>query len=58
VAEEADESAFWLELLDAAAIVTSEALRALTSEANQLVAIFSAAQLTIKRNADKNRQTR
>lgn len=50
VVEEADESAFWLELLADAEIVNRERLRELTAEANELLAIFAAAQLTTKRN--------
>jgi four helix bundle protein len=47
--EEADETVFWLELLSEAGLVRPELLSDIISEANQLVAIFSASQLTLKR---------
>ena len=50
VVEEADESAFWLELLADAEVINRERLRELTAEANELRAIFAASQLTTKRN--------
>ena len=50
VVEEADESAFWLELLADAEIISKERLRELTTESNELLAIFAAAQLTTKKN--------
>jgi hypothetical protein len=50
VVEEADESVFWLELLVESNIVRPDAVQTLIFEANQLVAIFSAAQLTTKNN--------
>lgn len=53
VVEEADESLFWLELLADADIMTREKLRELVAEANELLAIFAAAQLTTKRNMQK-----
>jgi len=53
VVEEADETAFWLDLLLETGIVQSPEIQRLTSEANQFVAMFSAAQLTIKRNLEK-----
>ncbi len=46
VLEEADESAFWLELLADAEIVRLELLADLRNEADQLVKIFSAARHT------------
>lgn len=49
VVEEADETAFWLEMLLEARLVRRERLREIVLEANELVAIFSAAQLTVKR---------
>ena len=57
VVEEADESVFWLELLSDAEIVSREKLRDLMGEANELLAIFAAAQLTTKRNMQKPPQT-
>jgi four helix bundle protein len=49
VVEEADETVFWLELLSEAGLISAELLSDIISEANQLVAIFSASQLTLKR---------
>ncbi|SRR5216684_1217266 len=49
VVEEADETVFWLELLSEAGLVRPELLSDIISEGNQLVAIFSASQLTLKR---------
>lgn len=49
VIEEADESAFWLELLVDAGLVPMAKLKELTSEANQLVAIFNASRTTAKK---------
>ena len=49
VIEEADESAFWLELLVDAGLVPQPKLKELNSEANQLVAIFNASRTTAKR---------
>jgi four helix bundle protein len=40
VLEEADETAFWLELFEEANIFPAEKLNALTKEANELVSIF------------------
>lgn len=53
VVEEADESVFWLELLADTKIVSAEKLDKLTSEANELLAIFASSQLTAKRNSPK-----
>ena len=53
VVEEADESAFWLELLADGEIIGREGLRELTAESNELLAIFAAAQLTTKKNMNK-----
>jgi four helix bundle protein len=49
VIEEADESAFWLELLVDAGLVSESKLKDLKSEANQLVAIFNASRTTAKK---------
>jgi len=49
VIEEADESAFWLELLADAGLVAAVKLKDLQSEANQLVAIFNASLTTAKK---------
>ena len=49
VIEEADESAFWLELLIDAGLIPGPKLKELQSEANQLVAIFNASRTTAKK---------
>ena len=46
--EEADETAFWLELLIDAGIVKKEKLESLLAEANELVRIFQASRTTAK----------
>ena len=48
VIEETDETVFWLELLAEASIVKPQRLKDLLDEANQLLAIFSAARSTAK----------
>ena len=48
VIEEADETAFWLELLSDSGIVHPKKLEALSGEANQLVAIFTPSRGTAK----------
>jgi len=50
VIEEADESAFWLELLVDSGLVHESKLKDLISEANQLVAIFNASRSTAKKH--------
>jgi four helix bundle protein len=51
VIEEADESAFWLELLVDAELVPEVKLKELKSEANQLVAIFNASRMTARKGS-------
>jgi four helix bundle protein len=51
VIEEADESAFWLELLVDAGLISESKLKDLKSEANQLVAIFNASRTTVKKGS-------
>lgn len=53
VLEEADESAFWLELLVDTELVPEPKLASLRSEANQLVAIFNASRSTARKNQTK-----
>ncbi|MFI5104035.1 MAG: four helix bundle protein [Terriglobales bacterium] len=48
VVEEADETAFWLELLGDHGIVPAPKLRDLLAEGNQLVAIFLASRKTAR----------
>ncbi|HKT49778.1 MAG TPA: four helix bundle protein [Candidatus Angelobacter sp.] len=50
VAEEADESVLWLELLDETETLSSTKLQEITKEARELAAIFSASQKTAKGN--------
>ncbi len=47
--QEADESAYWLELLTEAGLVPSPRLAPLLEETNELVAIFAASVKTAKR---------
>ncbi len=49
VVEEADETVFWLELLIDTGIIAREKLNDLLKEANELLAIFAASQITAKR---------
>ena len=51
VIEEADESLFWLEFLVRVDLAEKVAVRPLAAEANELVAIFTAAQKTARRRA-------
>jgi four helix bundle protein len=51
VIEEADESAFWLELLVDAGLISGAKLKELKSEANQLVAIFNASRVTARKGS-------
>jgi len=48
VEEEADESAYWLEMLVAAKVVESNAVEELLKEANELTAIIAASRKTAK----------
>jgi four helix bundle protein len=48
VLEEADESLFWLELLEESGIAPPEKLRPLLKESNELVSIFVASLRTVK----------
>lgn len=50
VIEEADESAYWLELLMETGIVKEEKLQNLLKEAQELTAIFNAARSTAREN--------
>jgi four helix bundle protein len=52
VLEEADESLYWLEVSTEADLVKLELTAALMKEANELVSIFNAADITAKRNRD------
>lgn len=48
VVEEADESVFWLDLLETAGTIPPKALHEIKKEADELVAIFSASYRTAK----------
>lgn len=50
VAEEADESVLWLELLEATQTLSSKQLQEISKEARELEAIFSASQKTARDN--------
>jgi four helix bundle protein len=50
VIEEADETAFWLELLVEAAIVTAAAAKSMWREADELIRIFVSSRETARRN--------
>jgi hypothetical protein len=49
VVEEADEAAFWLELLCDSGTMRKDRLQNLIQEASELLAIFAASQRTVKR---------
>jgi len=51
VVEEADESVYWLEMIEAARISTGPELQWLLGESNELSRIFNQSQLTAKTNA-------
>ena len=53
VVEEADETVFWLELLVETEIVSQIQMESLLTEANELLAIFAASQITAKSNSPK-----
>jgi len=55
VAEEADESASWLDLIAEAKLMTSDLLARLQKEGHELEAIFSASAGTARRNAHSRR---
>lgn len=55
--EEADECLYWMELLQEANIVSTERLKGLTKEADELVAIFAASIKTARANLKVQRQS-
>jgi four helix bundle protein len=55
VEEEADESIYWLELMEESGLIKSEAIIPLKKEANELTAIFTAIGKTAKAN-QKNKK--
>jgi len=50
VEEEADESAYWIELLIESGIIKRESVQDLLKEANELTAIFTASGKTARKN--------
>jgi four helix bundle protein len=50
VVEEADESVFWLDLMEKAALCSRAAVQPLSAEANELLRIFSTSLDTAKRH--------
>ena len=54
VEEEADETLFWLELLEESELVTPAKLTAIKQEANELIAITVASIKTARRNRGSN----
>jgi len=55
VEEEADESLYWLELMEESNLVRAEDLIALKKEADELTAIFTAIGKTAKTNQQNNK---
>lgn len=53
VLEEADESLYWLEVSQEAELIKSSNTEVLIKEANELVSIFNAADITAKKNRDQ-----
>jgi hypothetical protein len=51
LAEEADESVLWIELLEETNVLSRERLAEIAKEARELTAIFSASKKTAKDNA-------
>jgi four helix bundle protein len=58
VEEEADETLFWLELLEESELVTAEKLTAIKQEADELIAITIASIKTARRNRAPNSAVR
>ena len=58
VREEADESLFWLDFIQAAKLATGHAIKALRTEAKELTAIFAASYRTAKRRLNAQRLAR
>jgi four helix bundle protein len=54
VAEEADETVYWLELLRDAKLIPERKLSALLKEANELTAIFTAGRRSSSRTRESN----
>jgi four helix bundle protein len=56
VVEEADETVYWLDLIQTGAVCNDASLQPLRQEANELSAIFNQSQLTAKANAARRRK--
>ncbi|WP_395747380.1 four helix bundle protein [Prosthecobacter sp.] len=57
VLEEADESAFWIELAERAELLAPKRLRGLLQESEELTKIFNATRTTTKRRARTNHKS-
>jgi four helix bundle protein len=57
VEEEADESAFWLELIIEGAFLTETRVKPLLDEANALTKIMASSRMTVLRKVRANRQS-
>jgi four helix bundle protein len=57
VEEEADESAFWLELIIEAALLKENRVRPLLHEANELTRIMASSRISASRRIQANRQS-
>jgi four helix bundle protein len=57
VEEEADESAFWLELIIEAALVKEHRVKSLLDEANELTRIMASSRISASRKVRANRQS-
>jgi len=55
VLEEADESLYWLEISEEAELIKDTKVDYLIKEANELVSIFNAADITAKKNRDNTK---
>jgi len=53
IIEEADETLFWLEIIEEAELLKPDKLKLLMKEYNELIAIFSASSKTAKHNLRK-----
>jgi hypothetical protein len=56
VEEEADESAFWLELIIEGAFLKEDRVKPLLEEANELTRIMASSRITASRKVRPNRQ--
>ncbi len=58
VEEEADESAYWMELIIESGLMKPSLVNALIQEANELVAIMAASRISASKSAIANRQSK